>query len=94
MPIDWDQFEREVDDALERAESRTDDRLASRASSLTELTDEEVLRLFPETADLKRLATLKRIVQSAGDRNMKVARLQENIEHLGGTVMTLLERFL
>jgi nucleotide-binding universal stress UspA family protein len=93
MPIDWDRFEREVDQALDDAEDRTDERLAGRISSVTRLTDDEIMELFPEPADVEKLKELMVIVNGAQQRNERVAALAQNIERLGGTVFTLLERF-
>ena len=91
--IDWEAFDREVDEALDRAEARTDDRLASRVSSLTRLTDEEVKLLFPTPADVEKLKSLMKIVKAAETRNQRLKKLMDNIENLGGTVLTILERF-
>ena len=81
------------DDAIRDASDRTDEALASRASSITRLTDEEVQALFPTPADVKRLKDLMKIVRSADDHNQKINRLVDNIQDLGGSVITLLERF-
>jgi hypothetical protein len=93
MPINWDEVETDVDEALEGAVKKTNDKLAGQISSLTTLTDAEVKRLFPTPADVGRLVELMQIVKSADQRNQKVNRLVKNIEKLGGTVVTLLERF-
>lgn len=93
MPINWDEVEGEVEAALDQAKQRTDDRLASQISSMTRLTDAEVMQLFPTPADVERLVQLMQIVKSADERNQKVNRLATNMEKLGGTVVTLLERF-
>jgi hypothetical protein len=90
MPIDWSTFDQEVEGALDRAEARTDAKLASRVSSLTRLTDEEIEALFPTPADVEKLGKLLKIVKSAEDHNTKVNRLMENIQDLGGTVVTLI----
>ena len=93
MPIDWDAVQSEVDRALEGATDRTNDRLASKISSLTRMTDVEVKELFPTPADVDKLTKLMQIVKSADQRNQKVNQLINNIEVLGGTVMSLLEKF-
>ena len=93
MAIDWEALEKGIDDALDRAEKRTDDRLASLTSSLTRLTDEEVKSLFPTPADVDKLKKLMKIVKSADDHNQKVMQLGQNIEELGEVVLTLLEKF-
>jgi hypothetical protein len=93
VPISWDEVEAELDQALDAARQRTNDKLASQISSLTRLTDAEVKELFPTPADVGRLVELLKIVKSAEERNRKVARLAQNIEKLGGAVVALLERF-
>jgi hypothetical protein len=93
VPINWDEVDAEIDQALDAAKKRTNDKLASQISSLTRLTDDEVKRLFPTPADVERLVELMKIVKAADERNRKVNRLVKNIESLGGTVVTLLEKF-
>ena len=93
MPINWDGVDAELDQALDAARKRTNDKLAGQISSLTRLTDDEVKELFPTPADVGRLVELLKIVKSADERNRKVSRLARNIESLGGAVVTLLERF-
>ncbi len=64
MPVDWDQFKSDLDSIIESGAKRADDRLASRISSVTKMTDEEVKELFPEPADAKKLAGLMKVVNS------------------------------
>ncbi|MBN1840733.1 MAG: hypothetical protein JW883_00415 [Deltaproteobacteria bacterium] len=92
MAINWDNFEKGLDDEIKAAGSRTDERLASRISSLTRLTDEEVVELFPEPADLEQLKDLMRIVKSAEGQNVKVTKIVENIESFAGIVVKLLDK--
>ena len=92
MPIDWDGVDAEIDQAIDEAKKRTNDRLAAQVSSLTRLTDEEVKKLFPTPADLKQLAELMQIVRSADARNRKVNQLVKNIESVAGAVVTLIDR--
>ena len=94
MPIDWNKFDSELDDAMENATDKTDDNLASRISSLTRMTDEEIKELFPTPADVKNLAELMKIVKSAEERNNKINQIVSNAEKLGGTVLTLLDKFV
>ncbi len=93
MPIDWDQFDSEVDDIIADCADATDARLASRISRITRMTDEEVQELFPQPADAKKLTELMKIVKSADSRNVKVNRIVSNAERFGGIVLTLLEKF-
>jgi len=93
MPIDWEGLEAEIDDALKSAKQRTDDKLASKAASLTRLTEEEIKALFPTPADIEKLKRLMEIVKSSEDRNTKVVKIKNNIEHVAETVVKLLEIF-
>ncbi len=90
MPINWDKFQEDIDGLVEAAANKTDAKLAGKLSSVTRLTDEEVKKLFPDPADVKRLAELMEIVKRAGDRNDKINKIVANIEQLGGVVLTLL----
>jgi hypothetical protein len=90
MPIDWEALEGGIKEALDRAEERTDDQLAARASSLTRLTDEEIKALFPTPADVDRLKTLMQIVKSGEAHNKKVTRLKANAEYLADVVIKVL----
>ncbi len=93
MPIDWDQLDSDIDNAIDQSIQATDEELASKVSSLTRLTDEEVKELFPDAADLKKLAQLMKIVTSADSRNTKITQLGEKSEEFAGVVLTLLSRF-
>lgn len=90
MPVDWDALESELDRIIDKSAARTDDQLAGRISSVTRFTDEEIKDWFPDPADLKKLARLMNIVQSADDRNRKVNRIVSNAEDFAGVVLTLL----
>lgn len=93
MPINWESFGKEVDDAIETASDKTDAKLASKISSLTRLTDEEIQELFPKPADVKKLFDLMKLVKSAEDRNNKINFIVSKAEDYGGIVLTLLEKF-
>ncbi len=93
MPIDWDDFESDLDDIINNAADRTDTKLASRISSITRMTDEEIEELFPKPADVKKLVKLMKIVKSAEDRNNKINKIISNAKELAGTVLTVLEKF-
>jgi len=90
MPVNWDDFDKEIDSIIETSSDATDDRLASKISSITRMTDEEVKELFPKPADAKKLAELMKIVQSAEKRNNKITKIVSNAEKFGGVVLTLL----
>ncbi len=90
MPIDWDTFDSDIDVAITESANATDDKLASKISSITRMTDEEVKELFPVPADTKKLAELMKIVKSSEDRNTKINSIVANAEGFGGIVLTLL----
>lgn len=90
MAIDWQKFQSKVDQAIEDAGPRTDAKLAGQISSVTRLTDEEIEKLFPDPADVKKLAELMEIVKKAGDKNQKINRIVANIDDFAGIVLTLL----
>lgn len=93
MPVDWDNFERNLDSIIDSGAQRADARLASQISSVTRMTDQEVQELFPEPADALKLARLMKIVKSADDRNTKVNNIVSNSEEFAGVILTLLEKF-
>lgn len=94
MPVDWDALDRDIDEILQSASDRTDEKLAGRISSVTRMTDEEIQELFPESGDKKNLAKLMTIVKSAEDRNAKINQIIANVEEFGGIVLTLLNKFM
>lgn len=93
MPIDWDEFDSDIDTIIEESADATDNKLASKISSITRMTDEEVKELFPNPADTKKLTELMKIVQSTEDRNSKVNKIVSNAGEFGGIVLTLLAKF-
>lgn len=93
MPVNWDEFDAEIDDVIEASAAATDEQLASRVSSLTRMTDEEILELFPEQGDVKNLAALMKIVKSAEARNDKINKIVANAEQFGGVMLTLISKF-
>ena len=93
MPIDWNAFQDSLDSEIDAAATKTSDRLASKVSSLTRLTDAEVKELFPEPADVQHLKNLMEIVHSAENVNIKRTRLISNVESLAGAALTLLGKF-
>ncbi len=94
MPVDWEEFDSEIDSIIIESAGSTDARLASRISSITRMTDEEVQELFPSPADVKKLKDLMKIVKSSEDRNNKINRIMNNAEEFGGIVLTLLQKFV
>jgi len=90
MAIDWDKIDAEVDGIIEQAANATDEKLASKISSVTRLTDEEIMELFPKPADVKKLKELMKVVKSAEDRNTKVNNIVANVEDFAGIIITIL----
>ena len=93
MPIDWESFQDRLDSEIDAAATETSERLASKVSSLTRLTDAEVKELFPHPADVQHLKHLMEIVHSAENANVKRARLISNVDSLAGAALTLLGKF-
>lgn len=92
MPINWEEFDENLDQAITESVDVVDAKLSSHISSITRLTDDEVNELFPEPADLKKLAELLKIVKSAETRNNKVNSIVSNSEEFAGVVLTLLTK--
>lgn len=90
MAIDWDKIDAEVDGIIEQVANATDEKLASKISSVTRLTDEEIMELFPEPSDVKKLKELMKVVKSAEDRNTKVNTIVANVEDFAGIIITIL----
>jgi hypothetical protein len=93
MPIDWDKFDKDLGDIVKKAADATDEQLAEKIASVTRMTAEEVQSLFPEPADVKKLAELMKIVKSSEERNTKVQNIVANAEAFGGVMLTLLANF-
>jgi len=93
MPINWEEFDNEIDHIIESSADNADAQLASKISSITRMTDDEVTGLFPKPADVKKLVELMKIVKSSNDRNTKVNKIVSNADEFGGIVLTLLTKF-
>lgn len=93
MAIDWGKFQDELDGLVNDAGDKTDKKLAGKISSITRLTDDEVKKMFPDPADVKKLGELMEIVKRAGDRNDKINKIVANAEDFAGIVLTLLGKF-
>lgn len=94
MPINWDQFDSDVNTAIASASTQTDDKLASQISSITRMTDAEIKELFPSPADVQTLANLMKIVKSSADRNTQINQIVANSQQFGGVILTLLQKFV
>ena len=93
MPINWDEFDNEIDTIIAESAEETDQKLASKISSITRMTDDEVKELFPDPADVKKLAELMKVVKSSENRNNRINKIIDNAEKFGGIVLTLLSKF-
>ena len=94
MPIDWDQVQRDLEEIVAAGAHRADERLASKISSYTRMTDADVKELFPEPADALKLGQLMKVVKAAEDRNAKINTIVGNVEKFAGVIVTLLDRFV
>jgi hypothetical protein len=92
MPTNWSDLD--FDDIAARAAKKTDDELASKISSLSKMNDDEVKKLFPESADIAKLVKLMNIVKSAESRNTKINNIKNNLEEVGGVILTILDKFV
>lgn len=87
MADTWDEIRR-------KAKKQTEDTFASRISSLTRLTDEEIKDIAPEPPDREKLAQLLSIVtDDTKDNNQKAAAVK-NIDGLIEIVVPLLTKLL
>ena len=93
MP-DWKTLDTEIDAIVEKAAKATDKKLASKMSSVMRLTDDEIIELFPDPADVKKLKDLIIAVKSAEDRNTKINNIIANIDDFSGVIVTLLGKFV
>lgn len=93
MPVNWEEFDSEIDTIIADSASETDEKLASRISSVTRMTDDEVKELFPKPEDVKKLSELMKIVKSSENRNDKINNIVSNAEDFGGIVLSLLQKF-
>ena len=94
MAINWEEFKEDLETTIDNEADRTDEELASKISSLTRMTNEEIIELFPLPADTKKLAALMSIVHSSEAKNTKINKIVSNAEDFGGIVFTLLRKFV
>ena len=77
-----------------KAKKQTDDTFASKVSSLTRLTDDEIKEITPNALDKERLATLLEIVADATKSNSEKAEAIRNINGLAEIAVPLLRKLL
>ena len=92
MSIDWDAFEKNVKIDARDAANKTNDKLSSRISSVTKLTNEEIKELFPISADAEQLALLIKAVKTADNKNKKISEIMTNSEQVAGILVRLIDR--
>jgi hypothetical protein len=92
MPTDWKSLEKEIDSIIDESAKKTDIDLASKMSTVSRLTEEEIKKLFPKPSEVKDLFDLMKIVKSAESRNTKINKIMENSERFAGIVLTLLTK--
>ncbi|MSS71264.1 MAG: hypothetical protein EXS64_07225 [Candidatus Latescibacteria bacterium] len=78
------------DEIRKKAKKQTDDTFASKVSSLTRLTDEEIKEITPSALDKERLATLLGIVADATKSNTEKAQAIREINGLAEITIPLL----
>lgn len=93
MSTSQDQLNSQLDSIIDESANTTDDTLASKISSLTTMSKEEINELFPEPADTKKLLALMEIVKSSESKNDKINKIVSNAQEFGGIVLTLLGKF-
>lgn len=94
MTIDWDKFQAELDQVINEAGNKTDNKLAGRISAITRLSDDEIEKLFPDPAEVKKLAELMEIIKRSDDQNEKINKIVNDAEKFGGVILKLLTKFI
>ena len=94
MPFDINEFKVRFNSARQHALDKTNIELASEISSVTRLTNEEIMKLFPQTTDMEKLASLIEIVNSSEERNTKINRIVANAQNFGGVILSLVGKII
>ena len=89
MPFEINEFKEKFNSARLHALDKTNNELASEISSVSRLTNEEIMELFPETTDIEKLASLIEIVNSSEEQNTKINQIVSNAEKFGGIILSL-----
>jgi len=90
--IDWEKYQQQLDGLVSDANERTNTKLANELARISRLTDSEIKRLFPKSAEAQRLAELMEILKRSGSRHEKINRITRNAEHFGEVIYTLLNK--
>lgn len=75
-------------------DNKTDNKLAGRISAITRLSDDEIEKLFPDPAEVKKLAELMEIIKRSDDQNEKINKIVNDAEKFGGVILKLLTKFI
>jgi len=94
MPFDINEFKEKFGSARQHALDKTNNELASEISSVSRLTNEEIIDLFPETTDMEKLASLIEIVNSSEEQNTKINQIVANAEKFGGIILSLVKKII
>jgi len=87
MGSTWEQIRK-------RAKKQTDETFASRVSSLTRLTDDEIKEIAPNAPDKEKLSTLLGIIADATKSNNEKAQAIRDINGLAEIAVPLLLKLL
>ncbi|CAD6882044.1 hypothetical protein [Methylomonas albis] len=81
-------------DAISKiAQNKTSEEFADALSSYSNLTSDQLAKLFPEQSDKDEIIALLKIVNSAADDNTKKAELVAKISDIGGAVIKVAKHF-
>lgn len=94
MSEELDQLMEDFDEISGKATEEADREIGDKISSATRMTREEVMELFPDRGDQKKLAELMQIVKSADSHNKKVNKIIGRAEDFSGIVVKLLGTFV
>jgi len=74
------------------AKRKTDKNFATEASSLTRLTNEEILKIAPKPVDREKFAELMTVVKDAAKSNKAKAQALRNIQGLAEIAVSLIAK--
>ncbi|MHC4154771.1 MAG: hypothetical protein ACYST6_07600 [Planctomycetota bacterium] len=74
------------------AKRKTDKNFATEASSLTRLTNEEILKIAPTPVDREKFAELMTVVKDAAKSNQAKAQALRNIQGLAEIAVSLIAK--
>lgn len=78
----------------EAASEKSKKIFADEISSLTMLTAEEILTLFPKETDRKELEELLKIINADSEDKAKQQKLVDNINKISGAILTIGKKFI